>query len=405
LDRASVVQHRNQKLKLDPSNWKDFRFKGVISIRNYLHQELESFEVVPDISEFVNNGKESWLKQAVFNVDLDVTGPGMLPVSATLAAANIANTSGSNASGVNLSSVNNSSSGMDISSKNDINANDALVPKYYSFFYYLRHKDESRFDYLFNISISHKSIEGEVSDFISTRSKIDSGIPENFFEITDICNGHEIKSKIELTFSPQGEVTPILKEFVIQLAMAQGKQNYRPINDPLLTTKSLQNFNFRMEIARKGDEGVLFGPFSPSEQHLDMEDGHYYILQEIPLQDFSLLGTPKHQEKKLEKMGSYEHVFQFNYYARDRSVEDSSLFCIASIELSLGDVVKCSEGHQKVRDRFRLEKHLGLGMIRATFHFFVVEEMIPEPSTNGQALNPLCGYWLLERISLALQTS
>ena len=54
-------------------------------------------------------------------------------------------------------------------------------------------------------------------------------------------------------------------------------------------------------------------------------------------------------------------------------------------------------------DRFRMEKQLGLGMVRVTFHFYVGEEMIPEPVLTGQALNPLCGFWILERVSIAIR--
>lgn len=53
--------------------------------------------------------------------------------------------------------------------------------------------------------------------------------------------------------------------------------------------------------------------------------------------------------------------------------------------------------------RFKLEKQYDLGMIKTTFHFFVSEEMIPQPLVNGHALNPLCGYWLLERITFAVR--
>jgi len=38
------------------------------------------------------------------------------------------------------------------------------------------------------------------------------------------------------------------------------------------------------------------------------------------------------------------------------------------------------------------------------FHFLVCEELIPEPSTDSDlALNPLFGYWLLEKISISIR--
>ena len=86
-------------MALDYSNWKDFRFKGAIFVKNKQGAEIESIEVVPDLVEFMVIGSESWLKQAVLNVDL------MLAPKAGL---------------------------------------DIMSPKTVSFFYYLQHKSEMR---------------------------------------------------------------------------------------------------------------------------------------------------------------------------------------------------------------------------------------------------------------------
>jgi len=140
----------------------------------------------------------------------------------------------------------------------------------------------------------------------------------------------------------------------------------------------------------------------------------------------AVLGAPKNSEKKIEKSGPHEHVLVFNYYVRNKSHEDSALSCICSVEASLAEIVICSQGaffahlfsshipflmtllychsgNQRMGDRFRMEKQLGLGMVRVTFHFYVGEEMIPEPALTGQALNPLCGFWILERVSIAIR--
>jgi len=61
-------------------------------------------------------------------------------------------------------------------------------------------------------------------------------------------------------------------------------------------------------------------------------------------------------------------------------------------------------GNQKVGSRFKLEKLSDFGFIRMVFHFLVCEELIPEPSTDSDlALNPLFGYWLLEKISISIR--
>jgi len=353
LNGKGTVQ-KHQKRLLEPSNWKDFRFKGCIVVKNVHNEEIETIEVVPDIVEFVNNGSESWLKQAIYNVDLTI---------------------------------------------NWTNKSDVFAPRSISFFYYIREKGNMRYDYLFNINMHRRAIEAEIEEYRQNPTKS----TDASFEITDICNGHEIKTKIQLLNQGEDKLIPVIKEFVIQISMSQNRQIYADVVDPIFTTKTIQNYWFHLEVVRKGEESATLGPFSPSEQHLDMEDSHYFIFQDIPLEGFSILGVPKNNEKKIEKVGSHDHIYIFNYYVRDKALEDSAMFSLASIEVSMAEIVKCSEGHQKRLDRFRLEKQLGLGMIRATFHFFVCEEMIPEPSTSGQALNPLYGYWLLERISFAIR--
>ena len=61
------------------------------------------------------------------------------------------------------------------------------------------------------------------------------------------------------------------------------------------------------------------------------------------------------------------------------------------------------KGHQKKGERFKVEKQIDLGLILFTLHFYVREELIPEPLTTGQPVNPLDGYWILERVSYAFR--
>jgi len=63
----------------------------------------------------------------------------------------------------------------------------------------------------------------------------------------------------------------------------------------------------------------------------------------------------------------------------------------------------CELGFQKERDRFKVEKQMELGQVHAVFHFFVADEVVPEPSTTGQAINPTEGNWELERITLRVR--
>jgi len=59
---------------------------------------------------------------------------------------------------------------------------------------------------------------------------------------------------------------------------------------------------------------------------------------------FAILGVPNENERKIEKRSSFEHIYSFHYYSRDRSYEDSPMFCLASVDVSLAEVVKSSEG-------------------------------------------------------------
>ena len=178
---TKVSVHHHQKLALDSSNWKDFRFKGVIYVKNKLGADIESIEVIPDLIDFMVNGTEPFLKQAIFNVDLALAPkPGQ----------------------------------------------DITIPKTVSFFYYLQHKSElrqasfpcdilelfllnpktppPRYDYLFNIHLSYKSVNAELTDFVESLGKTPLTNGNNTFEMTDFCNGHEIKTKIQVTTNSEG---------------------------------------------------------------------------------------------------------------------------------------------------------------------------------------------------------
>jgi len=60
------------------------------------------------------------------------------------------------------------------------------------------------------------------------------------------------------------------------------------VTEPRLSTKSLQNFWFRLEIEKRiaglTDDTMLWSPFTPAEQHISMSDSHFYIEQEISLE-------------------------------------------------------------------------------------------------------------------------
>lgn len=62
-------------------------------------------------------------------------------------------------------------------------------------------------------------------------------------------------------------------------------------------------------------------------------------------------------------------------------------------------------GFQRLRDRFKLEKYVALGMVRATFHFFVREELQPQPEASDEFQAPDRGNWLLERISIGIRVA
>ena len=186
--------------------------------------------------------------------------------------------------------------------------------------------------------------------------------------------------------------------------MTTNKSQYREVLEPLFSSKTIQNFWFNLEVVRSFVDTYSLGPYTPTEQHLTLDDSHYFIEQNIILPGLSVIGSPAGSDKKtIDKSNPHDHVFTFNYYARDKAHEDSAIFCICSVEVSLAEIVRCSQGNQKLNDRFRMEKQLGLGLVRITFHFHVGEELIPEPVLTSQPLNPLCGFWLLERIAISIR--
>ena len=189
------------------------------------------------------------------------------------------------------------------------------------------------------------------------------------------------------------------------MPVSTNKNQYREVSDPLVNSKTIQNFWFNLEVIRSFGDTYSLGPFTPAEQRLTLDDSHYFIEQDIILPGVSVIGSPAagSDKKVIDKSNPHDHVFTFNYYVRDKAHEDSAIFCICSVEVSLAEIVRCSQGNQKVNDRFRMEKQLGLGLVRITFHFHVGEELIPEPVLSSQPLNPLCGFWLLERVSIAIR--
>lgn len=111
-------------------------------------------------------------------------------------------------------------------------------------------------------------------------------------------------------------------------------------------------------------------------------------------------GLPSHKHQKSQ---GNAQVFALRYFVRERGIPDASLFCLAALELPLAAIIQCSLGFQRQRDRFKIEKYVAFGMVRVTFHFYVREELWPQPDAAGPFALPERGNWLLERISIAIR--